>query len=262
MSYDYSTDWQDAYESDHDVGQGAGHNVIRWNEISRQSGPATARKPAHQETGLRGGLRFRRPDLYNAALRVLYTLTPAILILDTDRRVIFANREAETYLEQATVVGLDQWGRLYCKDQKAQECLQAYLEAQGDEAGSDGTIVEDSFLLPKADEWPMVAMLGRDQLDALTSGDTGLDGDGHVTLMIRDPNGRQPEQARRLVNYFGLSRAEASVVGELASGASTEEIGRKRGVSVITIRNQIKSAQSKMGVTRQSELVSMALNYM
>ena len=120
---------------------------------------------------------------------------------------------------------------------------------------------EGSFLIPKLDGWPLVAMVGCDQLDALSFSEEECDTEGYVTLMIRDPNARKPEKSGKLMEYFGLSGAESSVVGELVKGSSTDEIARKRSVSVITIRNQLKSAQNKMGVARQSELVSLVLRY-
>jgi len=200
-------------------------------------------------------------NFYDTALGILYTLTPAILILDSHRRVVFANREAEGLLEHGSVISKDGKGRIFCTDHVAQNYLLQYLMSHQMQGKTKFSDEDGSFLIPKADGWPMVAMVGCDQLDSLTFHEGDYAVNGHITLMIRDPHGRHPEQSKKLMEYFDLSGAESSVVGELVNGCSTDEIARQRGVSVITIRNQLKSAQNKMGVARQSELVSMVLRY-
>lgn len=207
------------------------------------------------------GYRKSSGDFINVALGILYNLTPAILILDSHRRVIFANREAEGLLESGDVISQDSKGYIYCSNNIAQSFLLQYLQSHKTADKSLFNDEDGTFLIPKAGGWPLVAMLGCDQLDSLPFSDAGAGDDKYVTLMIRDPNGRNPEQSKKLMEYFGLSGAESSVVGELVNGCSTDEIARKRGVSVITIRNQLKSAQNKMGVARQSELVSLVLRY-
>ena len=54
---------------------------------------------------------------------------------------------------------------------------------------------------------------------------------------------------------FGLTHAEAEIALSLAYGLTPREIASKRSVSIHTIRNQLKSAMSKTGSRRQTELV-------
>ncbi len=62
----------------------------------------------------------------------------------------------------------------------------------------------------------------------------------------------------RLVARLGLTRSEAEVAIALAEGATPIEIAETRGVSLHTVRNQIKSAMWKCGVSRQTQLVALA----
>lgn len=69
-----------------------------------------------------------------------------------------------------------------------------------------------------------------------------------------------PEKVRSLrqaslMEAYRLTRAEARLAGEIASGESVENIATKFGVSRETIRNQLKSVFSKTGTSRQIELV-------
>lgn len=66
--------------------------------------------------------------------------------------------------------------------------------------------------------------------------------------------------ADALTRLFGLTRAEASLVGAMVTGSTVEEYAQHRGISVGTARGQLKQVQSKTGARRQSELVRLVLS--
>ena len=80
-----------------------------------------------------------------------------------------------------------------------------------------------------------------------------------MVVFLRDPERELQGNDSELTEIFGLSAAEAQVVGRLTAGLSTQDIAEERSVSQVTVRNQIKSAQAKIGVSRQAELVSVVL---
>lgn len=59
----------------------------------------------------------------------------------------------------------------------------------------------------------------------------------------------------RLRRLFGLTQAEAQITAQLASGCSVECIADERGVSVDTVRAQMRSIFQKTGLHRQGELI-------
>lgn len=61
---------------------------------------------------------------------------------------------------------------------------------------------------------------------------------------------------------FGLTEAEAQVVLALADGERTDVIADSRGVSIHTVRRQIKSAMQKCEVSRQTQMVAKVLSLM
>jgi len=63
--------------------------------------------------------------------------------------------------------------------------------------------------------------------------------------------------AGELRRIYGLTRTEASVAGDLAQGATVEEVAARRGRSIATIRNQQHSAYGKLGVNTQVNLVTL-----
>lgn len=59
-----------------------------------------------------------------------------------------------------------------------------------------------------------------------------------------------------LAQLFGLTPAESSVANWLVTGRPIEEYAHERGVSVATVRSQIKSVLAKSGMSRQVQLVA------
>jgi DNA-binding CsgD family transcriptional regulator len=72
---------------------------------------------------------------------------------------------------------------------------------------------------------------------------------------FRGPHAR----ARRIQapSVWKLTKAEARVVERLAQGRRTMEIATDLGLSVHTIRTQLKRAMAKTGVHTQAALVAM-----
>ena len=79
--------------------------------------------------------------------------------------------------------------------------------------------------------------------------------------MIVDPEAQLVPQAPVLRQVFGFTGAEASVAILLSSGRDVDEIARMRGVSLGTLRNQLKTILAKAGAHRQAELVAVLLRY-
>ena len=71
-----------------------------------------------------------------------------------------------------------------------------------------------------------------------------------------------PEQATRfpdtmLRQLYGLTGAETEIANGLLTGFSLEEIAALRGVSVITVRSQMKALFGKTGTRRQMDLLRL-----
>lgn len=63
--------------------------------------------------------------------------------------------------------------------------------------------------------------------------------------------------ARQLAQLYGLTPAEIAVAEMLVQGISAEDIATANDTAVATVRSQIKKTMTKLGVTRQAELVAM-----
>lgn len=78
-----------------------------------------------------------------------------------------------------------------------------------------------------------------------------------LTLVVVRGANRDRADRRRLIRLaYSVTASEAEIALLLAEGLSPEAIAEARGVKTLTIRTQIKAIFAKMGVSRQTELVS------
>ncbi|WGL15894.1 helix-turn-helix transcriptional regulator [Microbulbifer bruguierae] len=77
----------------------------------------------------------------------------------------------------------------------------------------------------------------------------------YVALYLSESEVKLNLQAVDIVQLFGLTPAEAKLAIALCEGDSVTEYAAKLGVAVGTVRVQLKSIFSKLGVHRQPELV-------
>lgn len=87
-------------------------------------------------------------------------------------------------------------------------------------------------------------------------GRRGADG---TLVMISDGNLHGEIPAAALVALFGLTQAESLLASAIVQGHTLEEYAHRRGVSVGTVRYQLKQVLSKTGTNRQSELMRKIL---
>jgi DNA-binding CsgD family transcriptional regulator len=76
-------------------------------------------------------------------------------------------------------------------------------------------------------------------------------------LVFRDPDGADGSLPQRVRELFGLTPAEAAIAVELSRGRAPDEIARTRGVTIGTLRFQLKALAAKLGVARQSEIAAL-----
>jgi DNA-binding CsgD family transcriptional regulator len=76
-----------------------------------------------------------------------------------------------------------------------------------------------------------------------------------VLVVARGPRGEKARRTAVLQAAYALTSAEVQITEYLVKGQSAEVIAAERGVSVETVRTQIKAIMAKLGVSRQVELI-------
>ena len=84
---------------------------------------------------------------------------------------------------------------------------------------------------------------------------------GCAIIILRDEIRSDVLDIVALQKDFSLTSAEAEVAALITSGYSTEEISRKRRVSIHTTRSLLKRVQNKTHSTSQLEIATLVSNY-
>ncbi len=93
----------------------------------------------------------------------------------------------------------------------------------------------------------------------LTEAAAGMTGEGHCRawVWVSDADAASEDIARRLESLFGLTGAEQRVAAALARRLSPADIAEQQGVSLNTVRTQVRSIFDKCGVARQVEITQL-----
>jgi DNA-binding CsgD family transcriptional regulator len=194
-----------------------------------------------------------------AASRAFDAMNVAVILVDAKGLIVFANGHAETFLsrdEGLTADGIHVGGtgtptlrRL--RRAIAQCARSAELRttvAPVEIAAADGGATLHVTFTP----------LGRDAID-LHGSPVSL-AEPVALLLIHDHEQQRSLMRQRLCRRFSLTAAEAGVVVEVIQGGSREDVARRLGVAVATVRTHLIRIFEKTGVRRQAELVRLALN--
>lgn len=186
----------------------------------------------------------RDRETFEETLRVV---PQSVLIVDRDARMVFANRAAERMLAAGDGIRLVS-GRLMAAHRDDQATFASLFNPLGALEGSGAV----AALRRPQNRRPLL-------VQAVPLRSHGRwDAGGRVVLLIDvdPPAGPSPD---RLALLFGLTVAEARLWADLAAGATLAEIGRRRQVSVNTLRVQLARLFHKVGVHRQADLVRRAM---
>jgi len=83
---------------------------------------------------------------------------------------------------------------------------------------------------------------------------------GEILVFVIDPYREPALRPDWISMIFEITPAEAALACSLATGVTPELAAHERGVSINTIRSQIRSLYRKMGVSRQADLVRVLLH--
>ena len=78
-------------------------------------------------------------------------------------------------------------------------------------------------------------------------------------VFISDPDQVPDNAGTRVAALYGLTRSEAEIAQGIASGKNIGDIAKARGTNLSTARTQLKTLMSKIGASRQSDVVRSLL---
>jgi PAS domain S-box-containing protein len=180
---------------------------------------------------------------------VLNLLSVDILMVDGEGRLLMANGSGHRRLASGDGLAFD--GGVVRARIGDSRRLHNAIRAAADGAPPEGTILN---LARSGGRWPLsvlVTSLGMAH---------SLWNQAPVVLFVSDPERRISVSTEALIDLYDLTPAEARVVSQLAKGKDLQQIAADYGLSISTLRNQLRQAFRKTGTSRQPELISLVLS--
>jgi DNA-binding CsgD family transcriptional regulator/PAS domain-containing protein len=196
------------------------------------------------------GDRLGAADARDARLRQHFDrLRCGLIICDGEARVQWLNRSAEQLL--ALNQPLQLRGGVLHSTGAGRDPLVQHIAGAAQAAQAQGV---HYLRLGQGQDALHVAV------QAMTSPSPSATAAASVLLVVTAANtcGNVPTEA--LTRLFGLTPAEARLVGAMVTGSTVEQFAQHRGVSVGTVRGQLKQVLAKTGVGRQADLVRLVLS--
>lgn len=181
-------------------------------------------------------------------IEALNALGTGIAILDLRAQILLANATAARILAQACLFRTSSPLSVSLHDTRSNEAFRKAIVAAG--LGTSAalqlrdrraTAIVSAILLP---------------LPLPRSRDYARRRSPVVLLAMNELIRSEEIPHRWLAQMFGLTRAEASITSWLVSGRSIDEYAQYRGISLETVRSQLKTVLSKTGMSRQAQLVA------
>lgn len=176
-------------------------------------------------------------------------LALAMLIVDGNGLILHLNAEAERLLQQRTSGLLCKTGRLTAADPVSRHRLMALLSSATASSAVGGAMClaglagRQVFVTPL----PAASPFARNWQTPLA-------------LVLVMEAGKNLSTLQWVGKLYDLSPAELRVASALLKGLSPEEYALEAGVTLHTVRSQLKSLFAKTGTRRQSELVAVLSN--
>ncbi len=188
------------------------------------------------------------------AEETLNLLTTGMALVDRDGRLLLANRSASRLLDSGDGLRLTH-GRITAGRRDQIEDLRDLIYATCSGEGCEENEGAGVMTIDRGDSVrPLSIKVAPVELNP------GDSGSRVAAVFIRDLEIRQTVPPEVVAKLFGLTFAEARVVVELVKGKRPQEVADDLGVSLNTVRNQLKQIFSKTNTGRQSELISLVLS--
>jgi DNA-binding CsgD family transcriptional regulator len=180
-------------------------------------------------------------------LEAMNGLSFGIAILSETGLVVFSNAPADRIFGRRDVFRSPCAGRIAARDARLKRDL-AHAIRRAASAGESttiriadvpGTVVANAMVLP---------------LPASSRWNASWQRPLVMLVMSRPEAARVPPEALRAL--FGISAAEARLVNALLAGRTAQQYAEERGLSIETVRSQLKAALAKTNTRSQGQLIA------
>ncbi|MCQ9375252.1 helix-turn-helix transcriptional regulator [Methyloversatilis sp. XJ19-13] len=193
------------------------------------------------------------------SLALLGKIEAPLLLIDEQRRIHFANPAARSILDAAETL-VERGDELFCR--RAHDDTELLLALRRLRLSNNAYLGD--AVAPEEKAFMRCALPGSAHhfgvyLNAIRP-ETSMGAFGRTPLamvLLHDPRRRLQLDPFMVGAAFDLTPAESQLAVGIARGMSVNEVAIARGVSIETVRSQVKSIFAKTGTSQQSDLVSL-----
>ena len=202
--------------------------------------------------------RAKVRDILMASFEALDLINIGLIVTGAADQLLLANATAEQILKARDGLELTRSGEL----RASTGCCPRFLEVlhriiQETLEGDGGTKPEVLAVRRPSGKHPITLVVRPVNVHGSPEQSAGA-GPAAVVL-IMDPELSLPTAGPELRELYGLTAAEARLTALLINGKTPEDCCEAMGVSRFTVYSHLKRLFKKVGVQRQSELVSLLL---
>ena len=188
-----------------------------------------------------------------AAFDALEHSNIAIVVVDGDRTILFANRVAEQMLRQTRELGVLR-GKLEIRQPDVHNRLAGLVRQCALATPSATGLPGGALAIRRAGRLPLT--LSGAPLHPMPAGCAVSQ--PATLIFIRDPEA-MTASTQVLRDLFGLTRTEAAVAQALTEGLTLNKIADDFGIGIGTVRSHLKKILSKTQTKKQAQLVALLL---
>jgi DNA-binding CsgD family transcriptional regulator len=179
----------------------------------------------------------------------LDSLTFGVLVLDAGGRLLETNCVAARLLRTESCIGRRRDGTLWLRDPAGAELTHWIRGGAPPKKRADGLLH-----VPRPPQLPLSALV----TPLPPHSAAWMAGDPRWLLLIFDPERRVQASAEFLAHDLGISAREAEVAALLVAGLGVQKIAVQLGISIHTVRTQLKSVFGKTGLRSQADVIRRA----
>ncbi len=187
-------------------------------------------------------------QMQTANHHLLNRLPVGLILFDKCGQAVFVNRTAETLIAAANGFNLNAAGRCLTGNARESGNLRNLI-SDAVETGQGGVI----SLHCNPSGRPLSAIVVSLQNQCLPF----LQAGASAGLFLYDPEQTMALDDTLLQQCYDLSPAEAKLAAALLQGQTPNEYAQTRGISLNTVKSQLKQVLAKTGTHRQSELIHL-----
>ena len=203
--------------------------------------------------GLRSAL-IRDRSSHTTLIDIMDILPVAMLRVDRKGYVHFKNLAAEELLADEGGVVLRRDGTLAASTSGATEHLRRTISKAADRACAQSAAGAHCLVPRGTGRLPLICVLYR---VGGNPDEPNGHGDPTVAIAIKDPQASVSDGIEAFQAAFGLTKAEARLIGLLLEGRGLFEAAGHLGITKNTVRTHMRNIYGKVGMHRQTDLISM-----